>query len=295
MTIPQLAWLAGLFVTSITTNTGLLKIVTDDKFERPNAVSLLINGLLSLVGGFFGLILVGVVFSVGFVVFNVSSFLLMFYFTKIRTVRGLELGEKLLIQFKTIDLQICYILAEINSKGRENLIKPITLALRYILSEMPTILGLDNTHHSELSVLIPQENKFKVVAYSGIENYRVEKMEEMFQYGSNTVSLAGRAMNQRKPVIVNNLADDTNPDLEYWVKTHRDEPKIGSLLAFPIIRGLGASDTEPIAILCITSRRTNAFKNEDAVIRLLNYYALKIEILQNCLDLNSVIVPKMGV
>jgi hypothetical protein len=295
MTIPQLIWLAGLFITSITINTGLLKVVTDDKFERPNAVSLIINSLFSLVGGFFGILLVGIFFSVIFVLFNALSFLLLFYFTKIRTVQGLELGEKLLIQFKTIDLQICYILAEIHGKERGNLIKPITLALRYILSEMPTIIGLDNTHHSELSVLIPKENKFKVVAYSGIENYRVEKMEEMFHYGSNTVSLAGHAMNQRKPIIVNDLADDTNPNLEHWIKTHRDEPKRGSLLAFPIIRGLGASDAEPIAILCITSMKKNAFKNADSVIRLLNYYALKIEILQNCLDLTTILGSETGV
>jgi len=129
MTIPQLVWLAGLFITSITINTGLLKVVTDDKFERPNAVSLTINSLFSLVGGFFGILLVGIFFSVIFVLFNALSFLLLFYFTKIRTVQGLELGEKLLIQFKTIDLQICYILAEIHGKERGNLIKPITLAL----------------------------------------------------------------------------------------------------------------------------------------------------------------------
>lgn len=288
MSVAQIAWLATLCVASITINTSLLKIITDDKFDRPNLVSLFVNGLLSLVGGVFAVALVGLIYSIVFVLFNVISFLIMFYFTKRRTVRGLEFGERLLVQFKTIDLQICYIIAEINNK-KSDLLKPIRLALRYILSELPSNLGLDGTHHPQLSVLLPQENnKFKVIAYSGIENYRVEKMEELFEYGSKTVSIAARAMNQKTPIIIDNLSDPKNPDLEFYVKTFRDEEKEGSMLAFPIMRGLEPSDTEPIAILCITSKKPNAFVNREAVLRLLNYFAIKIEILQNCLDLVTV-------
>jgi hypothetical protein len=112
-------------------------------------------------------------------------------------------------------------------------------------------------------------------------------MEELFQYGSNTVSLAGHAMNQRRPVIVNDLANESDENLKFWVRTFRDEQKEGSLLAFPIIRGLGSPDAEPIAILCITSAKKDAFLNENALIRILTYFSVKIEILQNCLDLTT--------
>lgn len=296
MSIAQIAWLATLCVASITININLLKIITDDKFDRPNLVSLIANGLLSIVGGFFAIILVGLIYAIGFVVFNGLSFLIMYYFTKKRTVRGLELGERLLIQFKTIDLQICYILAEIYNNNHDDLLKPIRLALRYVLSELPDILGLDNkTHHPQLSVLIPKNNKFKVIAYSGIENFRVEKMEELFEHGSKTVSIAGRAMNQRKAVIINDLSDGSNPELEFYIKTFRDEDTVGSMLAFPIMRGLEPSDSEPIAILCITSKRTEAFKNQGAVLKILSFFAIKIEILQNCLDLTAIPRAKLGV
>lgn len=282
-------WLTSLFIASITTNVGLLKIISDDKFERPNLVALFINTLLSLVGGVFVLFVINSIYaSFLFILFNVISFLLLVYMTRYRTVRALELGEKLLIIFKTVDLQISYILSEmIGQNDGTDITKPIRLALRYILSEIPSVLGLDNSHHPQLSILIPENNKFKVVAYSGIENFRVAKIEEMFQYGPNVVSLAGHAMNQRRAVVINDLTDEKNSDSIFWIRTFNNEPRTGSLLAFPIIRGLGPSDAEPIAILYITSTKRNAFANA-ATINILSYFALKIEILQNCLGIAEI-------
>ena len=285
MNSSQIIWLTSLFIASITTNAGLLKVISDDKIERPNLVALFVNTLLSIVGGLFAFLLIGSTYaSFLFILFNAFSFLALVYTTKYRTVRALELGEKLLVVFKTVDLQISYILSEMINNENADVAKPIRLGLRYILSEIPSVLGLDNSHRPQLSILIPEKNKFKVIAYSGIENFRVAKIEEMFQYGDNTVSLAGHAMNQRRAIVVNDLSDEKNLDSIFWVKTINDESRSGSLLAFPIIRGLGPSDAEPIAILYITSIKKNAFANV-ATIRILSYFALKIEVLQNCLEI----------
>jgi hypothetical protein len=289
MATSSISWLAGLFVTSITINTALLKVIYDDKFAHPSLVSLFINSLLSVVGGFFIYILAGFQFSVAFICFNASSFFLMVYFTKKRTVYALELGEKLLVALKNIDLQITYILNEMYEGKNNNLTKQVARALRFILSELPNIIGLDDSDHPQLCVLIPSNHRFKVFAYERIESFRIEKIEELFRYGDNTVSIAGHAMNLRKMIVVNDLSDDKDENVKYWVRTFRDEPKEGAVLVYPILRGLASSDAEPIAILCVTSSRVGAFKNENTLFRILTYFSIKIEILQNCLDLKSII------
>ena len=287
MNSTSLGWLAGLFIGSISLNLGLLKIIYDDTFAYPNRISLTANALLSFVGGFFIFYVAGAMYSIAFILFNVLSFLLMFYFTKRRTVYALELGEKLLAALKTIDLQLTYILSEMHHSENSDAAKPIRRAVRFILAELPDILGLNGDHHPQLCVLIPHENKFTVVAYERIESFRIEEMEKLFRYGPNPVSVAGRAMNQRRMVIINDLSKEEYPGADDWIKTYRDEQKKGSILAFPIMRGLASLDAEPIAILCITSAKKGAFKDENTLIRVLTYFSVKIEMLQNCLDLTQ--------
>jgi GAF domain-containing protein len=188
---------------------------------------------------------------------------------------------------QTVDLQIVYILSKINS-GRNNsdLEKPIRRAVRYILAELPNLLGLDSSHRPQMCLLIPRNGKFSVVAYSGIEHYRLVKIEELFRYSPEPISLAGLAMNHGKPIIVNDLSDRDNEYVGYWIRLTPNEIQPGSLLAYPVIRGIGSIDTEPIAILYITSDRKNAFDVE-AVLRLLGIFSPKIEILQRFLDLKQ--------
>ncbi|WKZ41870.1 MAG: GAF domain-containing protein [Anaerolineales bacterium] len=289
MTSAQLIWMAGLFVGSITLNTGLLKVITDDKIERPNLVGFFINLLLSLVGAFFGYILIGVLLSVAFVLFNVFSYIVIFFIVKKRDIKAVKFGETLLATFKRIDLQISFILSEINNSKEIGLdtdfARPVRRTLRYIISELPYALGLDGSHETLISVLIPSNNKFKVVAYYGLENFVVAKMEDLFRYGPDAVSIAGHAMNQRTTVIINDLSDDNNQDVRRWVRVW-DESKTGSILAYPIIRGVGSNEAEPMAVICVTSRKKNAFDTISST-DLLNYFAPKIEILQNCMDLTA--------
>jgi len=286
MTVAQSVWFAGLFIVSITMNTSLLKIITDDKFQRPTTVALFINLLLSLIGGFFASIIAGWAYSLGIILFNSACFFIIVYIVKKRDVTAVGFAEKLLVALNTIDLQISYILSEINERRGGDLSKAIQRALQYIISEIPNVIGLDQSHHPEISLLIPQNNKFKVIAYSGVENYRVVKMEEFFQYGEKTFSLAGHAMNQRKPVIVNSLAEDTNQEL--WLRTTTSDSKKGSILVFPIIRGLESENVNPIAILSIASIKENGFRNAEALMGVLAYFSQKIEILLSCLDLINV-------
>lgn len=286
MTIDQYGWLAGIYITSITINLSILKIIIDNKLKYPSRYSLGFNTLLSVVGCFFTYKTVGLTQSIGFLIYNSISFLGILYITKSRTVNALELGETLLNLFKTIDLQTINIISDINNR-KQTTVKSITRALRYILAEIPGILGLDNTHHSQGCVLVPVKSKFKVVAYESIESYKIELIEKLFNHGSNIVSIAALAMKQRRMIIVNDLADQTNHDAKYWVPTYPEEPKIGSILAYPIIRGLGIPDAKPLAIICITSVKKNAFLNVSTLNRVLGFFAVKIETLQNCLELTN--------
>ena len=84
-------------------------------------------------------------------------------------------------------------------------------------------IGFRWTHHPQLSVLVPENLSFKVVAYSGITCYKLKQMEELFMYGDRPYSLAGHVMNRRIPIIINDLARDDDPDTKYWEKLSSDE------------------------------------------------------------------------
>jgi len=284
MTDPRLVWLAGLCIGSITANTALLKVITDDKVPRPNVAAGFLNTLLSIVGGLFCFYFVGYSVSVAFILFNLISFLILVYIVTKRDKKAVLFAEKLFPTFLAVDLQIAFILSEMNKGSGANMGSPIRRALRYILSEMPIVFGFDNAHHAQSCVLVPRKNRFSVVAYSGIPNYKVPKMEETFRYGPNPVSVAGHAVNERKTIIINDLTDQKSIDGQYWVKITDDETKIGALLAHPIFRGIGSATSEPIAVLCITSMLKNAFDIEETN-RLLSLFSLKVEILQYCWDI----------
>jgi len=211
------------------------------------------------------------------------------YFNGTRsTVRAVYLGEKIISVSQAIDLQIVYVLSKINSGEIDsNLDTSIRRSIRYILSELPALLGLDNSHRAQMCLLIPYQGGFRVAAYSGIENYRVVKIEEVFKYSPEPISLAGLAVSQCKPLVINDLSDRDKENTNYWIRLANNEVQPGSILAYPIIRGLGSVDTEPIAVLYVTSDKKSAFTAVETVISLLNVFSPKIEILQRLLEIKN--------
>ncbi|MDP1614307.1 MAG: GAF domain-containing protein [Methylococcales bacterium] len=288
MTDPQWIWLASIFVASITANAGLLKIVTDDKIKRPNVVAIILNFILSCVGSYFAYQLVGGIPAIIFFVFNFALFLVLIYFIKRRDVKAVLFGEKLLSEFQTIDIQICFILSEMYERPNGDLVKPIRQTLRYILSVLQNIFGLDNSHHAQLCILVPSEFKFRVIAYEGISPVKLKQMQDSFRYGVEPNSLAGHAVNRRIPIIINDLANEKDENAKYFITLSHDEAKRGSILIYPIIRGIGSDVGVPIALICITSDRKNAFDIE-VTKQILSYFATKVEVLQNCMDIASVL------
>ncbi len=162
MTIETIIWVAGLFVGSIAANTVLLKVIADDRLRRPNFVAAFLNTLLSVVGGFFGIMLVGIVLVASFILFNVFSFIILVYIVTKRDVRAVILGEKLLATFQRVDLQISFVLSKMLENPTSDLGRPIRRTIRYILAELSNILGLDSAHHAQSVVLIPENNKLIV-------------------------------------------------------------------------------------------------------------------------------------
>ena len=284
MTDAKWIWLASFYVASITTNAGLLKVITDDKIKRPNVAGILLNVALSLIGFYFVGRLIGNIPAVIFVAFNLLLFLVLIYLIKKRDVRAVKFGERLLSEFQTVDLQVCFILCEMYENSTGDLTKPIRQTLRYILSDLQNIFGLDSAHHAQLCILVPQEFKFQVVAYEGISPVRLKRMQESFRYGDDPYSLAGYAMNRRIPIIINDLSNENDEDARYFVTLSHDESKRGSILVYPIIRGIGSAMGKPIALLCITSDKKNAFDIE-VTKQVLSYFATKVEVLQNCMDI----------
>lgn len=210
------------------------------------------------------------------------------FFTNTRSAKAVYLGEKIISVSQAVDLQIVYVLSNINSGEIDsNLDRSIRRSIRYILSELPDLLGLDNSHRPQLCLLTPYEGGFRVAAYSGIEAYRVAKIEEVFKYSPEPISLAGLAVSQCKPIVINELSDRDKENTNYWIRLANNEVQPGSMLAYPIIRGLGSVDTEPIAVLYITSEKKSAFTAVETVISLLNVFSPKIEILQRLLELKN--------
>lgn len=284
MQLSQIIWMASLSTGSIAANTGLLKVITDDKIARPNVAAGFLNTLLSIIGGIFCYYILGLHYSIAFVFFNLISFIVLVYIITKRDKKAVIFAEKLFPTFQAIDLQIAFLLGEIVKGEMEDLGKPIRRALRFILSEIPVVFAFDSSHHTQSCILVPENYRFKVLAYSGIPNYKVDKMEEMFRYGEQPVSIAGICVNNKKTVIINDLTDQKNIDNDYWVKITNEETKVGSLLAHPIFRGIGFGHAEPIAVLCITSLKKNAFDIKETNL-LLNFFSLKVEILQNSWDI----------
>lgn len=281
MANPQILWLAGLYVSSITINTGLLKIITDDKIPRPNVVAGYLNALLTLIGGIGCYYFLGILTLLLFVPFNLISFLILVYLVTRRDKKALLYAEKLFPFFLAIDLQITFILSEIGKSDKKYLEDLIDRAHNYVLSEMPIIFGFDATHETQTCILAPKNFRFNVVANSGIPNYKIKKMEESFRYGPNHASVAGLAVNERKTIIINDLSDYKNKDGQNWIKITNEENKEGSMIAHPIFHGIGSSEGEPIAVLCVTSLKKNAFNLEESK-KLLTFLSAKVEIIQSC-------------
>lgn len=286
MTDAKWIWLAGIYIASITLNGSLLKIITDDKIKRPNVVAIILNVVLSAVGGFFVNKLVGGFATPIFFAFNLSLFLILIYVIKRRDNKAVIFGERLLSEFQTIDLQVCFILSEMCEHPEGDLTKPIRQTLRYILSELQRIFGLDDSHHPQLCILVPNDFRFRVVAYEGISPVKLKQMEESFKYGDEPYSLAGHSMNRRIPIIINDLSNEKEEDVKYFVTLSREEAKRGSILVYPIIRGIGATTGSPIALLSITSDKKQSFDIE-VTKQVLSYFATKVEVLQNCMDIAS--------
>ncbi len=284
MTVAQWTWLAGMFLASITANAGLVKIISDDNTKRPNALAIVLNTVLSIVGGFFVFRIAGINSSTIFIIFNVGLFFVLVFIIKRRDSKAVIFGESLLAEFQTIDVQICFILSEMWDNPNGDMVKPIRQTLRYILSELQNVFGLDSSHHAQLCILIPQDFKFQVVAYEGISPVKLKQMAESFRYGDDANSLAGHALNRRIPIIINDLSNEKDDDARYFVALSHDEAKRGSILVYPIIRGIGSAVGQPIALICITSEKKNAFDIEITK-QILSYFATKVEVLQNCMDI----------
>ena len=286
----QILWFAGSFITSITINLNLIRVITDKGVQRPVSTTVFINILLSLVGGYFNYQFVSAVASGGFVLFNILSFLIIVVIVTRRDAKAINLSQVFFSSFRKIDLQIIHILSELNTQPGPGILKSIRRAQRWTLSELSNILGLNNKYKAHLSILVPINLRFHVIAYEGIENYKISIIEEQFNYGTEIKSVAGHAMRQRKTILINDLSDDKNEDAQKWIQVEKDEPPQGSLLVVPIMRGIGFTDTEPIALVCISSEKKNAF-DPKSIHRIMAFYGLKIEILQNCWEIASRSIP----
>ncbi len=197
-----------------------------------------------------------------------------------RSIAGLELGEKLLVTFKAIDLQIAWIQNQIHNASKPDIDRPIRLCSRYIVASLIDCLGLDNTHKTKAYLLVvAEDNKFKLIAFNDIDEQAANQIESTFHYGSNADSLAGFAVNQKHPIVINDLSDSKNVLVRDWIHLYPgDNKKTGSVLVYPIVDSFLESDTEPSAILCIHSERNDAFTQIDSILRLMTYFSVKLEI-----------------
>jgi len=287
----QLIYLSGLYITSLTFNAGLLKFVPEKKTGIAYLLPLILNSILSVVGAIFIYKIVGATINVAiYVGYNFSSFLILQYFHKSQsqTDYALDVGERLLSELKKIDFQISKIMDDmVTGKNKDYPFRGVRRSLRFILSELPNLIGLDGRDRTQLCLLVPNDFKFTVVAWKSIDDFKIEEIESKFAYGQEPQSIAGHSMNTRSAIIVNDLSNDDDPKVRLWIRTVPDEEKTGSVLAYPILLRSRHEAVDPIAILCIATEKTNAFEDEKSLMRILDFFSVKIEILQHCYDLTN--------
>lgn len=290
LTSTQIAWFAGIFFSSIAINSALVKIISSKGINHPNLICVFLNSLTSFVGGYFAFRLINLATGFVFIAFNALSILIIIFIGTRRDIRAIKFSKDIFTSFQKLDLQTIFILTELTTHPNPELLKAVRRTQRWALSELTRILGLER-EKPEACILVPKDSRFHVVAYDGIENYKIAAIEEKMKFSPNPEGIAGQAMINRKQIIINDLSDMSDNNATNWIPLVATEEKKGSLFVHPISKGLAGRNEQPLAIVCIATNKIKAF-DEKSVKKLMVYFEPKIEILQICWEL---IVQKIGV
>lgn len=203
---------------------------------------------------------------------------------------AIEIAEDISGVMRAIDSQLTFILGEIVSGGSvRDVDTAIRYAIQYVIWRMTESLAIGNPYDMRISVLTPNNGRFKVLERWNIKVQHISLIEKKLSYGKSVRGIAGLVANKLEPVCINDLSDTKNKDTEHWVRIESEE-QAGSIICYPIIkgRGLGKSDGERelLGIFNISCSMKDAFRCE-SVSKLLDHYSDKLEMLIEYLALNQ--------
>ena len=288
ITITNLIWIATFFLGITGIQISIFRLAINDKFRRP----LLVAGLFFIVILIVELTCIYFGFGLipAFLVFGYSCLLFLIFFSAIksRDKKAIKFGEQYTRVTHTIDIQINHVLDQMITNGNTaETSKAIENGLCYILSEIVAYLKLDFTRHkSRLCILLTKKDGlFKVIAQIGIPNHLIDNLEHEFSYHQNIVSVAGLSANKHEVICIRNLSNKKDERTYCWHQLEPSEEKIGSIICYPIGKGVGDNKIEETsAVINISSSKKNAF-NCEAVVELLDHFSQKIETLLYCYEL----------
>jgi hypothetical protein len=278
--------LAALFLTNFGIGITLIVAINKDEFKSPLKWSSVILSLSTIITSIFLWMASAHYFILGLIANNLVSFTLIYWLVKNRDVGGINLAERTLVYFTSLDTQLCFLLNGISqNRDPEELSQYIGVALGTAITAISNIIGLNGSHDSHISIFRAIDGKFKVLASCGVTPEYVESIQDKFCYISKPYGLAGYTIFEGKTISIADLKNTKDPNFNKWVPIFEGQTRSGSIICLPILRGFKGEDkTKPMGVLNLTSKRKKVF--DSASIRsLLNRFANKIEILLYCLEL----------
>lgn len=244
---------------------AILGLSLGDKLPRPILTSFGIFLLFDCILGWIAYYYVGLLLVAE--VLGISAFFLIVIVAilKRRDTKGIKMGQGFLEALHRIDLQTTYVLHLFSKTGATPaLAKAINTALSFILTQVALILKVEvDKDQSHLSLLLAREGKFKVIAQTGVTPKHVAFIEKYFSYENGGNGLAGKSAARGQVIYIPDLSDESNLDVKSWIRVGEDEDKEGSIICYPMIRGVGEEDGHvPLAVLSVTSIRKKAFDPE---------------------------------
>lgn len=258
------------------------------------ALTKLNKGLILALQLFIGIVLAGIAFYLnpgniyfGLIVLGITmayitiNLVYTHFYERQQQSPAAEYAETYTASKNNLDIQLNILLTMmLKNEPLERIEEFVQRCFTYSISILEQVMGIvPSKDESHISLLKAKEDgTFSVTASTGIKPHRIQKIQKEFRWKEPVNSLAGLAVSRRKTIIVRDFdSPESKVFKEFWIALDAREVMQGTIVCFPIMRGVADLEPgQPLAVLCITSRRKKAWTDEtinDAI----GYIAQEIE------------------
>ncbi len=276
-----------IFISNISLCIALIIAVGNDVFPHPRLICGGLFFFFGLVAGYFIFLAnIGWEYIIGIILLNALLWLIVYFQTRNRDIRGISIGQKTFVYLSKVDEGICFVADRVSrSHNLDEIEQSIKNSLTSILTQIGDLLDLNTSRGAQLSIFRAIKGRFIVSSEIGLSVDQVGFIEKNFSYKKPILGLAGHALHDRITIGIKNLSNSKDPNHDKWEPTFKGEPRKGSILCVSILRGINGSDRRtPMGTLNVATPQKGLLATP-SVRSLLNRYADKIEILLYCLEM----------